>query len=114
MNFIAFCVIITSSGKCAEHLGCWGDGWDRAIKEPKTDFKDNWIEQCYDLAAQKGNTVFGVQNGKECFTAADAEETYKKHGPKTNCKDGVGGDWALNVYKIVPCTPGITMCCIRS
>ena len=94
-------------------MGCWGDDWDRAIKEPKTTFNSNPIERCQDLAAQKGNTVFGLQYGKSCYTAADAELTYKKHGPKTNCKDGVGGFWALDVYKIVPCTQGITICCME-
>ena len=59
---------------------------------------------------QKGYTVFGLILGKKCCTAADAEETYKKHGTYDQCNDGVGGSWALDVYKIAPCPPGITIC----
>ena len=41
-------------------------------------------------AALLGYTVFGLQVGEECFTAADAEQTFKMYGPATNCKGGVG------------------------
>ena len=98
-----------SSGKCRLHLGCWRDNLPRAISGRHTDFNENHIEQCHDRTIQQGYTVFGVQAGVQCFTAADAEETYKKHGISTNCKDGVGGIWALDVYKIVPCKPGVKM-----
>ena len=58
---------------------------------------------------QKGYIVFGLQTGAQCYTAADAEETYKKHGTYDQCNDGVGGSWALDVYKIVPCPPGLAI-----
>ena len=65
-------------------------------------------------AALLGYTIFGLEVGVECYTAADAELTYKKYGPATNCTGGVGGQWALNVYKIVDCPPGITICYMKS
>ena len=65
-------------------------------------------------AALLGHTIFGLEVGEECYTAADAVLTYKKYGPATNCKGGVGEKWALNVYKIVDCPPGITICYVKS
>ena len=95
-------------------MGCWGDSsWDRAINGGHTYYTYDVIDRCHDQATENGNTVFGVEYYIECYTAAVAELTYKKHGPKTNCKDGVGGDWALDVYKIVSCPPGITICCMK-
>ena len=66
----------------------------------------NPIEECYDHAAERGYSVFAVQYKIECFTAVDAERTYRKYGAASNCKNGVGGDWALDVYKIVSCLTG--------
>ena len=95
------------SEKCREHLGCWGDnGENRAIKGEYKKYPDNPIETCHEVAAGKGNSVFAVQAIDWCFTAADAEQTYQKYGRADNCKNGIGGDWAQDVYKIVPCEPG--------
>ena len=67
-------------------------------------------------AALLGYTVFGLEVGEECYTAADAEQTYKMYGPATNCTGGVGGQWALDVYNIASCLPlpGITICYMNS
>ena len=64
------------------------------------------VDNCHDLAAERGNSVFAVQAKTQCFTAADAERTFHKYGRSTNCRDGSGGVWANDVYKIVPCRPG--------
>merc|ERR1712168_961645 len=55
----------------------------------------------------RGFTVFAVQWDWECYTAADAEKTYTKYGTASNCKNGTGGIWANDVYKIF-ITPKIT------
>ena len=52
-------------------------------------------------AADKGWAVFAVQYNNECFTAANAGETYTKYGVSTACNaNGRGGSWAQNVYRI--------------
>ena len=47
--------------------------------------------------------MFAVQYWTECFTAVDAEETYKKLGESDLCVDGMGGPLALSVYRTNPC-----------
>merc|ERR1712055_344839 len=95
-----------------ESLGCWGDSVFRAIEtlEGKHELlndsysdRENALEKCGQAAESNGFNVFAVQNGGYCSSAADAEQTYKKHGVSTGCeKDGEGGGWANHVYKIVP------------
>ncbi|KAK3717331.1 hypothetical protein QZH41_011576 [Actinostola sp. cb2023] len=50
----------------------------------------------------KGYTTFGVQNGGECWSGAEAGRTYSKLGKaKHNCRNGLGGAWANDVYQMV-------------
>ena len=91
------------SEKCRQHLGCWKDYSTRAISGKKSVYDNNPIEECYDKAARNKYTVFAVQVGKECFTAANAGQTYKKYGRSNKCEDGTGGSWQQDVYLIVPC-----------
>ena len=45
--------------------------------------------------------MFAVQNNAQCFTAANAKDTYKTHGESTVCaSDGTGGAWGNSVYEI--------------
>ena len=85
-------------GQCS--LGCWKDGKTRAIAGGKRLDSGEPIGDCYNFAKKKGYLVFAVQNGKECFTAEDAHETFTKYGKSTNCNNGQGGSWALNVYLV--------------
>ena len=101
----------TVSGSCRQHLGCWQDGQHRAISggnrlpptsyynDPTTDL----IGDCQKYAKSQGFTVLAVQNQNECFTSADAESTYQKHGEAANCYNGKGGFNAMDVYKIEAC-----------
>ena len=70
------------------------------------------MNNCHDLAAERGYTVFGLEVQEECWTAANALKTYQKYGRATGrntCEpDGEGGKWSLDVYKIIPC-PGMTI-----
>ena len=104
----------TDEGDCRQHLGCWGDvGADRAIpgvnRIPYSNPDDpeaDQIGECHNFAKQKGWTVFAVQNLNECYTSADAEKTYQKHGKSTVCENGKGGFNAQDVYKILNLCPG--------
>ena len=45
--------------------------------------------------------MYAIQNGGQCMSGADAEDTYQKHGASTTCQDdGEGATWANQVYKI--------------
>ncbi|KAL5248306.1 hypothetical protein ACHWQZ_G017479 [Mnemiopsis leidyi] len=91
--------------RCREYLGCWKDTADRAISGGSEHFDTRTVENCHDLAATRGNSVFAVQYMTQCYTAADAEATYQKFGQSSDCHNGVGGSWANDVYKIVSCPP---------
>ena len=77
--------------------------------------------KCFEFVKQtgKGYKVFGIevskyrkyktrlrskysasflQNGTECWASLD-ETSFKKHGESKNCKNEMGGPWALDVYK---------------
>jgi hypothetical protein len=82
------------------HIGCFKDAWDRAIPSLHTAFKKEIgaVKSCADLSKKKGYTVFSVEFGGECYSGPNAEQTYDKYGRASNCKDGVGGSWAADVY----------------
>ena len=82
-------------------LGCWSeDVYNRAIDGGIRLKSNDPIEDCHKFAKEMGFSVFAVQNEMECFTAADAEETYKKHGESNVCYNGRGGSLAQNVYLV--------------
>ena len=70
------------------------------IQKPSTS-RDNPIQTCYEVARDRGYNYFGVNNGGWCLGSFDAEFTFKKHGKVTSCKDGVGAQWASDVYFIL-------------
>ena len=95
--------------KCRTSLGCWKDsGETRAISggarsTPKT-YSTTPITDCHEIAEREGWSIFGLQaGGVPCFTAADAGNTYQKHGRSEVCVDGKGGSWASDVYRITEC-----------
>ena len=94
--------IAVSEDYCTpKHLGCWADGLENRAIDGGIRFKSNDpIKDCHKFAKEKGFSVFAVQNERECFTAADAEETYKKHGESNVCYNGRGGSLAQNVYLV--------------
>ena len=86
-------------------LGCWKDDINRAISGGSERLGDrdqeNAIKECYLKAIGLGYDVFAVQDGNECFTSADAEDTYQTYGREYQCSDiGTGGRMMQNVYKI--------------
>ena len=59
------------------------------------------VQGCYKEAKSAGYTVFGVQNGGQCYTTATAYDTYSRHGYGSGCSSsGTGGVWTSEVYKI--------------
>ena len=42
-----------------------------------------------------------MQYNTQCFTSNDAGVTYRKYGESNGCRNGRGGTWAMNVYKII-------------
>jgi len=86
-------------------LGCWADKPTRAIEGGIRFHSDNPIDDCERYARERGFSVFAVQYDSECFTAANAEETYQKHGKSNKCEDGRGGEWSFNAYTTDSCIP---------
>ena len=41
-----------------------------------------------------------MENKVECFTAADAHQTYAKYGTTRKCKDGRGNKNKMDVYEL--------------
>ena len=77
-------------------LGCWRDRSQRAISGGIR-FRGS-IDKCEQFARRHNYKVFAIQYGGECFTASNADQTYRKYGHANNCKNGTGGGWAQNVY----------------
>ena len=105
-----------ADSSCWKHLGCYNDvSTDRAIsggnrlpQQYKSDYEDNirdLVKDCYDYARKEGWSVFAPQNQNECYTSADAETTYWKHGKSTACENGKGGFDALDAYEILGVCP---------
>ena len=61
---------------------------------------NNPIVDCANYAGARGWTIFAVQYNIECFTAANAGQTYNKYGGANNCANGRGGGYANDVYEV--------------
>eukprot|EP00058_Branchiostoma_floridae_P023189 XP_002608679.1 hypothetical protein BRAFLDRAFT_73901 [Branchiostoma floridae] len=100
-------------------LGCWADKWlDRTMPSLEgTDkrldgrhgngfymgymARTDPVKKCYKVAKDRGYKVFAVQDSGECRSSATAGDTYKKHGPSTECIGGEGYAWLNDVYEIM-------------
>ena len=60
--------------------------------------QDDAATKCLAAVRSRGYGVFALQSGGECWSGAEAEQTYHKHGTSDRCKDGKGGPWASDVY----------------
>ena len=80
-------------------LGCYKDKpGDRALANHYADFRGqiNWekdwpqlktVQQCAQIAFNKGYEYFAVQYYGECYTGNDASQTYNKHGGSDKCME---------------------------
>jgi len=98
---------VTVTGRYViEGIGCFKDEPSRAITGAIAVFDAaTVIQKCAAKAKNEGNVIFGVQNNVECFTdsiarEANAAQTYAKYGATSGCKNGRGGTWRMNVYKL--------------
>ena len=110
-------VLCVISFSAYTHLGCWKDTARRAVpqiegSDPR--IRGNYvrrgdaINKCYQVARQRKMIIFAVQNGGWCAAATNLNG-YRKYGKAGNCKNGKGGPWANDVYRITnpikPATP---------
>ncbi|KAK3711290.1 hypothetical protein QZH41_015008 [Actinostola sp. cb2023] len=89
-------------------IGCYGD--KNAPNRALPDFVANFygetsavhkIESCAHLAKNLKVKIFGMQDEGECWVDLKGTNNYDKHGKRSNCKDGIGGDWTNFVHKII-------------
>ena len=90
------------SGDCTWNwVGCFKDRRNsRAIGGGIRPNLDS-IDDCKNFARTKGWTVCAVQSSDQCFTAANAGQTYDKYGEADNCQDGRGDHWSSDVYEFI-------------
>ena len=98
------------------HLGCWRDTGNRAVpqiegSDPR--IRGNYqrrgdaINKCFQVARQRKMVLFAVQNGGWCAAAGNLNG-YKKYGKSGKCRNGKGGPWANDVYRITnPIRPAL-------
>ena len=93
----------------ANSLGCYRDTARRAI--PQMDGRNSLVKgyyrrradailKCALVALRFGYRVFAVQHQGWCATGRRAHVTYRKYGRSNRCRNGKGGPWANDVYKI--------------
>ena len=98
-----------SNFSTVQRIGCFKDTARRAI--PQLDgrsllLKGNYkrrrfaIEKCAYAALKRGYRMFGVQDGGWCASGPRARYTFAKYGRSKRCRNGKGGPWANDVYRI--------------
>ena len=91
-------------------IGCFRDTSRRAI--PQLDqssrlLRGNYrrrkdaIEKCAAEAIKRGYRVIGIQHGGWCASGPRAQFTFGKYGRSNRCRNGKGGGWANDVYRVV-------------
>lgn len=104
-SFLLLVVLTDSENVCSpKHLGCWADNNHNRAISGGIRFAEtiNPVKKCHKFAKEKGFSVFAVQFDKQCFTAADAGDTYTKYGGTDRCRNGRGGNTAQDVYEVIP------------
>ena len=108
--------ILNSFLSAYTYLGCWKDTARRAV--PQIEGSDprirgsyrgraDAINKCYQVARQRKMIIFAVQNGGWCAAATNLNG-YRKYGKAGNCRNGKGGPWANDVYRITnPIKPAV-------
>lgn len=86
-------------------LGCWRDTGDGRTMTLLANFRGriDWfhmektVEMCYEASKKAKKKFFAIQFFGECWVSDT--ESYKAHGPSTNCWNGVGRDYDNYVYE---------------
>lgn len=85
------------------HKGCYKDGRPRTLRKYLGKFKGpDAIQQCYEQTKQRGFKAFGLQKGGKCYSGRRALKRFNKYNTSSNCKNGVGGPSANDVYFVNP------------
>ena len=90
-------------------LGCFKDTGRRAI--PGVDGRypivrgyyrkrADALKKCAAVAMRFGYRAFAVQHQGWCATGPRAHVTYGKYGRSNRCRNGKGGPWANDVYRV--------------
>ena len=67
----------------------------------------NAINKCYQVARERKMVLFAIQHGGWC-AAAPNFKGYQKYGRSNRCRNGKGGPWANDVYRITnPIRPAL-------
>lgn len=88
-------------------LGCWRDVGDGRTMKLLANFRQkiDWfhlektVQMCYEAAKKANKKFFAIQFFGECWVSDT--ESYKLHGPSTNCWNGVGRDYDNYVYEVL-------------
>ena len=92
-----------------QRVGCFRDTSRRAIpliegSSPmlRGNYKRraNAIGKCSSEAIRRGYRLVGVQDGGQCFSGPRALRTFAKYGRSNRCRNGKGGTWANDIYRI--------------
>lgn len=103
------CTKLTFDFLTVQRIGCFKDTARRAIPilEGRSPFlRGNYkrrkfaIKKCTLVAVKRGYAYLGVQDGGQCFSGPRAHKTYAKYGRSNRCRNGKGGAWANDVYRI--------------
>ncbi|NDB83587.1 MAG: hypothetical protein EB127_12820 [Alphaproteobacteria bacterium] len=79
-----------------KHMGCWGDGGDRAVRHYRGNVGNK--EQCERIAVAHGDNVYATQYYGQCFTGKEGETSnFQKYGRRDGCPP-MGGGWTQQVY----------------
>ena len=65
------------------------------------------LDQCEDTCRNMNSVYFGFEYQIECFCSS-AGESYSIYGESTDCTNGMGGSYAMDVYEINYVPPVLT------
>ena len=81
-------------------VGCYKGKEELAISGVTVHGVTIVVEECLKRALQEGNEYFGIQATTKCYTRKDAGAMHTKSEKVTNCKNGVGGPLAMDMYRL--------------
>jgi hypothetical protein len=79
------------------YQGCYNDQSSRAIPTQVSSVTS--VDACANQAQSKNATVFGVQNGSQCFVGTSLDSAFKYGANSGNCGT-LGGSWTNQVYAL--------------
>ena len=93
-------------------LGCYNDGWIRAMNTYTGDGKNSNRNSCWKEARDMGHRFFGLQYGGQCFTTNDDSNLtgYPKYKKDSRSCAALGSDWQNHVYERVTINSKVTDC----